>query len=511
MSVLEGPTKLGTPAPPDHANKEMSEEVVAGGVVAPAAAATVRPQSAAVRPQSQTAPAPPPAPPPAEAEMCGSIELELFECDEVREGKRTRKPDHANKEMSVEAVAREAAAPPGVIMNAGGCGSIKVVEKKEVKGPSSYGSLIALHDELVVCEKGRWRHCRVVGVGSETKKGKGSMKKKGKGSMKKKGKGSSQDHPAILVCFPDDDHPQGGAKFSEIVLTELKLGTLAKRLLHAYERGPACSKRKNASSFVEDGEGSLCSAVRIGDHFQACNLPEVGTGCDDRTEDKCMWHPSSAASPEEENFLLDPLLQGPSSTGVRRLEVPTELAAQCASHFESDWKNGMLPLGNSTCRGYGSYSKTLATFSAKEQTDNTLLITNNLLAQARTSIPGFAGMESVLVAWISQNYYGVKVALHYAHGLRQGPDTLASTGFDVHQDTEDFDFITHTVVVKLTADRAEEPSSQMRVVGAGQPFSYGNAAGSAGAFLARLHHSSVPASDSRGQCLKLAYFFRIAS
>lgn len=115
-----------------------------------------------------------------------------------------------------------------------------------------------------------------------------------------------------------------------------------------------------------------------------------------------------------------------------------------------------------------------------------------------------------MVAWISQNY-GVKVELYYGHGLRQGPSTNASTGFDVHQDTEEFDFIIFTVVVKLTADKAGEPSSQMRVIGAEEPFSYGKAAGSAGAFWARLHHTSVPASALRGQCLKLAYFFRMLS
>ena len=37
-------------------------------------------------------------------------------------------------------------------------------------------------------------------------------------------------------------------------------------------------------------------------------------------------------------------------------------------------------------------------------------------------------------------------------GLRQSPHTLKSTGFDVHQDTEDFPFIEYTVVVKLTGD-----------------------------------------------------------
>ena len=58
--------------------------------------------------------------------------------------------------------------------------------------------------------------------------------------------------------------------------------------------------------------------------------------------------------------------------------------------------------------------------------------------------------------------------------------TLTSTGFDVHQDIEDYDFIEYTVVVKLTADLPGEPPSRMRVVGAPHHFQYGAAAGSAG-------------------------------
>jgi hypothetical protein len=97
--------------------------------------------------------------------------------------------------------------------------------------------------------------------------------------------------------------------------------------------------------------------------------------------------------------------------------------------------------------------------------------------------------------------------LFYAHGLRQGLETLRSTGFDVHQDTEDFDFIDYTVVVKLTADDEGEPPSAMRVVGASRRFDYGGAAGDAGCFLARLHHASVAPVSPR-EHLKIAFFFR---
>ena len=69
--------------------------------------------------------------------------------------------------------------------------------------------------------------------------------------------------------------------------------------------------------------------------------------------------------------------------------------------------------------------------------------------------------------------FGTVVELYFAHGLRQSPETLKSTGFDVHQDTEEWDFIEYTVVVKLTPDEEDEPPSAMRVVGANRHFYYG--------------------------------------
>lgn len=99
------------------------------------------------------------------------------------------------------------------------------------------------------------------------------------------------------------------------------------------------------------------------------------------------------------------------------------------------------------------------------------------------------------------------VELYYAHGLRQSHATLRSTGFDVHQDTEDFDFIEYTVVVKLTPDTLGEPPSAMRVVGASRNFFYGPKAGDAGCFKAKLYHASVE-PRSRKEHLKVAFFFR---
>ena len=115
-------------------------------------------------------------------------------------------------------------------------------------------------------------------------------------------------------------------------------------------------------------------------------------------------------------------------------------------------------------------------------------------------------MEECLATWLHQQY-GTVVDLFYAHGLRQGPETTGSTGFDVHQDTEDYDFIQYTVVVKLTPDERGEPPSAMVVVGAEREFQYGPAAGAAGCFRARLYHASVPPVSS-AEHLKIAFFFR---
>ena len=75
------------------------------------------------------------------------------------------------------------------------------------------------------------------------------------------------------------------------------------------------------------------------------------------------------------------------------------------------------------------------------------------------------------------------------------------------QDTEDYDFIEYTVVVKLTADAPKERPSSMRVLGAAEPFFYGNQAGAAGCFLARLYHASCPPMSDK-EHFKIAFFFR---
>ena len=179
-------------------------------------------------------------------------------------------------------------------------------------------------------------------------------------------------------------------------------------------------------------------------------------------------------------------------------------------------------------------------------------VTNALLPLVRAEVSGFEDIEDQLTDWLHMNY-GTTVELFFAHGLRQGPRTLKSTGFDVHQvssrcslcafalfsslvplpatkhpllslnpplsltasaanpipqDTEDFDFIEYTVVVKLTPSEAGEPASQMRVVGAQGAFDYGPRAGDAGCFLSRLHHASVRPRAGVKEHLKMAFFFR---
>ena len=119
-------------------------------------------------------------------------------------------------------------------------------------------------------------------------------------------------------------------------------------------------------------------------------------------------------------------------------------------------------------------------------------------------------MEQQLASWLHQTY-GTVVELFYAHGLRQSPETVRSTGFSVHQDTEDFPFIEYTVVVKLTADAEGEPPSRMRVVGASHYFEYDAAAGGSGAFLARLFHASVEPAPDTSEHLKVAFFFRAST
>ena len=154
------------------------------------------------------------------------------------------------------------------------------------------------------------------------------------------------------------------------------------------------------------------------------------------------------------------------------LQVSENIAASCATFLDENWKDGKLRMRNGrTCYGYASYGKTLSSHDANQQKLNTLLITNALLPSVRRHVDGFEAIEHELASWLQMKYQTV-VELFYAHGLRQSPATLTSTGFAVHQDTEDYDDIEYTIVVKLTPDEAGEAPSAMRVVGAEQHFYY---------------------------------------
>jgi len=194
-------------------------------------------------------------------------------------------------------------------------------------------------------------------------------------------------------------------------------------------------------------------------------------------------------------------------SGVVGLNVEAVDALRCAHHLQKQWRDGQLPLGpQQKAFGWTTYGKTLVPHDAEQQRLNTLLLTNVMLPAVRKHLPGFTAIEASLVKWLNA-YYQTNVELFYAHGLRQGPHTLKSTGFDVHQDTEDFDFIEYTVVVKLTPDAAHEAPSKMRVVGGTGHFSYGPEAGACGLFRARLYHASV-LPESPKEHFKIAYFFR---
>ena len=164
------------------------------------------------------------------------------------------------------------------------------------------------------------------------------------------------------------------------------------------------------------------------------------------------------------------------------VQVPEHAAARCAAHLHTRWRDGRLLLrqgadplcnapggrvrrladtprvgvGATSCLGYSTYGKTLSAHDAQQQATHTLLMTNTLLPLIRDELPGFGEMEQFLVAWLHETY-GVVVELYFAHALRQSTLTVRSTGFDVHQDTEDFPFIEFTVVVKLTPDAPGTP------------------------------------------------------
>ena len=211
------------------------------------------------------------------------------------------------------------------------------------------------------------------------------------------------------------------------------------------------------------------------------------------------------------NKRLEPLLSSAEASGVIALTVSESDAQNCAAALTSDWLDGCLNLRDSmgnlySIKGFNTYPKTLTTHDMEEQRLHTLLVTTKLLPPVRLLLPGFHAMELQLATWL-ERHFQTEVELFEAHALRQGPSTLRSTGFGVHQDNEEHTCIEYTVVVKLTPDERNEEPSAMRVVGAPFHFKYDPTPGASGCFRAGLYHASVAPRSDR-EHLKMTFFFR---
>ena len=153
------------------------------------------------------------------------------------------------------------------------------------------------------------------------------------------------------------------------------------------------------------------------------------------------------------NIQLEPSIR--STAGVTATHVDFNAAKLCAEFLQHGWQGNELVLGKGLCcRGYSSYPKTLLDHDADEQMRTTLLITGTLLPSFRIGCPGFEEMERELLRWLAEKY-DFEAELSYGHALRQSRETLRSTGFGLHQDTEDDPTIEFTVVqraINIIAD-----------------------------------------------------------
>jgi hypothetical protein len=207
----------------------------------------------------------------------------------------------------------------------------------------------------------------------------------------------------------------------------------------------------------------------------------------------------------------------PLWAGVRRMSVRPDLAEGMAAFLWDQWVptgHLVLPASNSTSRrtmtlhGYVTYPLTALPHDGVLQRRHTLMLaTKPRLDACRAHLPSFAAIECAALAHLCDLHEGCTFRLSSAHVLLQSKETLRTTVFTSHQDTENDKNVTDTLVIKLTADTAGEPASAMRVVGAGQLFFYGPEAGSAAVFDARLYHISEPPESDRAH-LKLTLFFK---
>jgi hypothetical protein len=207
----------------------------------------------------------------------------------------------------------------------------------------------------------------------------------------------------------------------------------------------------------------------------------------------------------------------PLWAGVLQMSVRPDLAAAMSAFLWSQWVptgHLVLPASNSTSRrtmtlhGYVTYPLTALPHDGALQRRHTLLLaTKSRLDACREHLPSFAAIECTVLAHLGVLHEGCTFRLSSAHVLLQSKETLCTTVFTSHQDTENDKDVTDSVVIKLTADAAGEPASAMRVVGAGQRFFYAPEAGSAAVFDARLYHISEPPESDRAH-IKLALFFK---
>jgi hypothetical protein len=206
----------------------------------------------------------------------------------------------------------------------------------------------------------------------------------------------------------------------------------------------------------------------------------------------------------------------PRCAGVRPWSVRPDLAHAMASFLWDRWVptgHLVLPASNTsrrtmTLHGYVTYPLTALPHDGALQRRHTLLLaTKSWLDACREHLPSFAEIECAALAHLGALHEGCTFRLSSAHVLLQSKETLSTTVFTSHQDTENDKDVTDSVVIKLTADTAREPASAMRVVGAAQPFFYAPEPGSAAVFDARLYHISEPPESHRPH-LKLTLFFK---
>lgn len=200
-----------------------------------------------------------------------------------------------------------------------------------------------------------------------------------------------------------------------------------------------------SSMEVEDASHDSGVAEQLGRTVNECSQPAAATYSLTCANAKGATTEASAhvltgldeASQAAFNRQLEPLLHtGPNASGVMPTSVPEDMADACAAFLRENWTSDKLMLGDhDACLGYHNYFKTLRPHDPGQQALSTLLFPNQLLEATRNHLPGFAAMEGVLAQWL-RSRFGRRYELYYAHAIKQGPATLRSTGFGVHQDTE---------------------------------------------------------------------------